>query len=121
MSAHPAGVFGVGVEPPPERMEPSRAVAVWAGVAAWRSASVICPILSSSVIRAIRSVTREETGACGFLYKGVVAAEAAGTRAVPDRSRPAKTAARSDLLARRSDLVPSENDQSTHMLRATTN
>src|SRR5256714_8163161 len=36
MSAHPAGVFGVGVEPPPERMEPSRAVADWAGVAVWR-------------------------------------------------------------------------------------
>ncbi len=67
MSAHAAGVFGVGVEPPPERMEPSRAAADWAGVAAPRSPSVICPTLSSRVIRAIRSLTRWDTGACGFL------------------------------------------------------
>src|SRR3954452_16608496 len=109
MSAHPAGEFGVGVEPPPERMEPSRAAADWAGVAAWRSPWVICPILSSRVIRTIRSLTRSDTGAYGFLYSGVAVpvADAVGTSTVPVRRRPARTAvrvARSDLVERRSGI-----------------
>jgi hypothetical protein len=53
MSAHASGVFGVGTEPPPDRIEPRPSVVI--GVASSKTVSgsawVICPTFSSSVIR----------------------------------------------------------------------
>ena len=64
MSAHAFGVFSVGVEPPPDRIEPMFPVLITLGSAStrWRSVCVIWPIFSSSVIRDRRSLTRLETG-----------------------------------------------------------
>ena len=69
MSAHASGVFGVGVEPPPESSDPSALVVMsdWC-VRSARSACVIWPILSASVMRDSRSATRCATGRFGFRY-----------------------------------------------------
>src|SRR3954467_7605933 len=87
MSAHASGVFGGGVEPPPDRGEPSRYVVmieVSLSTSA-RSACVIWPILSASVMRPMRSATRSLTGRFGSWYgspaalaRGCVVAEAPG-------------------------------------------
>ena len=60
MSVQASGVFGVGTEPPPDSSDPSRQVATSEGspVTAPRSAWVICPTFSSSVIWASRSSAR---------------------------------------------------------------
>ena len=57
-------MLGVGVEPPPDSTEPSLSVAIWLGspATAPRSACVIWPIFSSSVMRLSRSLTRFATG-----------------------------------------------------------
>jgi len=64
MSTQAVGSFGVGTEPPPDNTEPSRSDVIWLGspVTAPRSACVIWPILSSRVIRRIRSSTRFAIG-----------------------------------------------------------
>src|SRR4051795_7788903 len=69
MSAQASGVFGVGVDPPPERSDPSALVVLsdWC-VRSPRSACAIWPILSSSVMRDIRSATRWATGRFEFRY-----------------------------------------------------
>src|ERR1700755_1352472 len=63
MSCQPAGVFCVGVEPPPDRIEPRLylAMSLLEG-SARRSACVIWPTFSASVIRPRRSETRWSTG-----------------------------------------------------------
>jgi hypothetical protein len=60
MSAHASGVFGVGVDPPPDSTDPSLQVATSVGspLTAPRSAWVICPTFSSSVIAASSSSAR---------------------------------------------------------------
>ncbi len=60
MSAHAVGLFCVGVEPPPESSEPSSHVVIrlWSLLTAPRSACVICPTFSASVMRESRSRTR---------------------------------------------------------------
>src|SRR5437773_10400315 len=63
MSAHEAGVFGLGTEPPPDSSEPSRYVMMSPPLpTAPRSAWVIWPTLSARVIRDMRSATRCWTG-----------------------------------------------------------
>ncbi|MFI9589874.1 hypothetical protein [Nonomuraea sp. NPDC052265] len=63
MSAQAAGVLTAGVEPPPDSSEPSTYVAMSPCLAgAPRSACVIWPTFSASVIRASRSATRRRTG-----------------------------------------------------------
>ncbi len=65
MSAHPVGLLGEGDDPPPLSTEPRRYVVMSDGVTTPRSAWVIWPIFSSSVMRASRSLTRTETGCAG--------------------------------------------------------
>ena len=66
MSAQPAGVFCVGTEPPPESSEPEPEVGDLAGdCRPSRSAWVIWPIFSASVIRPSRSSTRSAVGRAG--------------------------------------------------------
>src|SRR3954468_7007601 len=85
MSTQAEGSFGVGTEPPPDSTEPSRSVVIWPGsaVTAPRSACVIWPILSSSVIRRIRSATRRSVESRGSRYGRPCAVDTAvsGTRA----------------------------------------
>src|SRR3954466_9096205 len=78
MSAQPVAVLGDGAEPPPDSTEPIRNCVIWALLIDIRSAWVIWPIFSSSVIRLIRSATRVATGWLGSLYGGVWAAAGAG-------------------------------------------
>src|SRR5262249_40767179 len=80
MSAHPAGVFGLGAEPPPESTEPSRNVGMSEVVTGPRPPWVIWPTLSSSVIRGSRSLTRSAGLSDGSWYGNWTAA--AGTVAV---------------------------------------
>jgi hypothetical protein len=72
MSTQASGVFGVGVEPPPESTDPSisSAINVGSSATAPRSACVIWPIFSSSVIRPRRSLTRLATGWLALRYAG---------------------------------------------------
>src|SRR5919201_1933425 len=67
MSAHALGVLGVGTEPPPESRLPSLSMVIFDVSASTlaRSACVIWPIFSGSVIRESRSSTRRETGSPG--------------------------------------------------------
>src|SRR5262245_45918950 len=74
MSAHAAGVLGLGAEPPPESTEPSRNVVMSEVVTVPRSAWVIWPTFSSSVIRDIRSVTRSAGLSVGSWYGNWTAA-----------------------------------------------
>jgi hypothetical protein len=64
MSAHAAGVFGVGTEPPPDRMLPRLSLVIFDVSASTfaRSAWVIWPIFSASVMRDSRSSTRSGMG-----------------------------------------------------------
>jgi hypothetical protein len=70
MSAQAFGVFGVGTEPPPESTLPSlsRVIFVVSVSTSARSACVIWPIFSASVMRDSRSATRACTGSRGFSY-----------------------------------------------------
>src|SRR3954464_7635363 len=90
MSAQEAPVLGDGAEPPPLRTDPRPEVARSLGVTTLRSACVICPIFSSSDIRASRSFTRAATGCDASLYGGAWPIVAAGadnaTNAQPDAS-----------------------------------
>jgi hypothetical protein len=79
IATHASGVFGVGVEPPPESTEPSLNVATIVASPngaerAPRSAWVIWPIFSSSVMRDRRSLTRRPIGALASRYTGSFAA-----------------------------------------------
>src|SRR5262245_2587778 len=76
MSTHAAGMLFAGVEPPPDSTEPSLSVAIMLGLPATapRSAWVIWPIFSSSVIRPSRSWTRSATGWAASRYTGRVGA-----------------------------------------------
>src|SRR5689334_1242673 len=70
MSAHAVGVFGVGTEPPPDSRLPRLSlviVDVSASTLA-RSACVIWPIFSASVILESRSATRCLVDRRGFSY-----------------------------------------------------
>jgi hypothetical protein len=95
MSAHASGVFGVGVEPPPDSSDPSLQVAIRLGspVTAPRSAWVICPIFSSRVIRASSSSARARGGSEASIHGRAAAALATGaaTRVV-SRARQMPTA-----------------------------
>src|SRR3954451_4897587 len=77
MSAHAVGVFGVGTEPPPDSRLPRLSLVILAVSVstAARSACVIWPIFSASVIRPRRSATRFFTDSEGFWY-GRAAADA---------------------------------------------
>ncbi len=68
MSAHASGVFGVGTEPPPDSTLPSMSLVTFSpfGPTFWRSAWVIWPIFSCSVMRDSRSATRLRTDRFGF-------------------------------------------------------
>src|ERR1700751_199676 len=77
MSAHPVGVFGVGVSPPPDSTDPRSqarrllaelSLVVDESVNIDLSAWVICPIFSASDIRARRSETRWEMDRLEFRY-----------------------------------------------------
>src|SRR3954454_10998788 len=70
MSAHAVGVFGVGTEPPPDSRLPRLSLVILAVSVstAARSACVIWPIFSASVIRPRRSATRCFTDSEGFWY-----------------------------------------------------
>ena len=67
MSAQAVGVFGVGTEPPPDSTLPRLSVVIFAVSASTlaRSACVIWPIFSASVIRPRRSETRWLIGSDG--------------------------------------------------------
>ncbi len=68
MSANASGVFGVGTDPPPERMDPKPycVISVGSALTKRRSVCVIWPTFSASVIRPRRSLTRCLTGSDGF-------------------------------------------------------
>src|SRR3954447_6167803 len=72
MSAHALGVLPGGVDPPPDSRLPSfqSVIRVVSSVTAARSAWVIWPIFSSSVIRPSRSFTRACTERCRSRYAG---------------------------------------------------
>src|SRR5262245_9136235 len=97
MLAQLVGVFGDGAEPPPDSSEPSRNCVICALFTDARSACVICPIFSSSVIRLIRSLTRVATGKLGSLYGCAVAAPGASTAAATTPSAAHRTNGRSAL------------------------
>ena len=62
-------MFGVGTEPPPDSNDPSAYVAMSVFErSAFRSAWVIWPTFSASVIRPSRSLTRVFTGSFLFRY-----------------------------------------------------
>ena len=67
MSAQAVGVFGVGTDPPPDSTLPRLSVVILVVSASMppRSAWVIWPIFSASVIRPRRSATRWPTGSEG--------------------------------------------------------
>ena len=67
MSAQADGVLGVGTEPPPDSTLPRLSVVIFEVSASTlaRSACVIWPIFSASVIRPRRSATRWPTGSEG--------------------------------------------------------
>src|SRR5689334_8442492 len=75
MSAQPVALLLPGASPPPDRIEPSRYVAMscWLLRAAF-DACVICPTLSSRLIRDNRSATRVATGCDASWYGSPVAA-----------------------------------------------
>src|SRR3954467_5222453 len=81
MSAHASGVFSGGTEPPPDRIEPSPSALIGVGSVKTesRSAWVIWPTFSSSVIRWSRSLTRWLTGSRAFSYGNFCAAPAGAT------------------------------------------
>src|SRR4051794_26730612 len=91
MSAQPVAVLGEGAEPPPDSTDPIRNCVICALLTDPRSAWVIWPSFSSSVIRLIRSLTRVATGRLGSLYGGVWAAAGAG--AYSQAASPAASAA----------------------------
>ena len=64
MSAHDSALLVAGVEPPPDRSEPRFHVVIrlWSLSTDARSAWVIWPTFSASVIRDSRSRTRLATG-----------------------------------------------------------
>src|SRR5262249_6353678 len=99
MSAQLVALFGDGAEPPPDSTEPSRDWVICAPDTEPRSACVICPSFSSSVIRLSRSLTRVATGRLGSLYGGVWANAAAGAR--QHRITPASAAVVSTARPRR--------------------
>src|SRR3954449_8634526 len=70
IAAQAAGVLGVGVEPPPDNTDPRFhwAITVGSGATAARSAWVICPIFSASVMRPSRSATRRSIGTRASRY-----------------------------------------------------
>src|SRR4051812_38909937 len=70
MSAHAVGVFGVGVEPPPDSSEPRLSLVILevSLSTSARSAWVIWPIFSARFIRLMRSRTRVLTGRFAFSY-----------------------------------------------------
>ena len=65
MSAQPVAVFGLGAEPPPDNTEPRAKLVMSALLTEPRSACVIWPIFSSSVIVDISWLTRVATGSDG--------------------------------------------------------
>jgi hypothetical protein len=67
MFTQDSGVFTGGVDPPPDSTDPSCHSAMSAGLSktAPRSAWVIWPIFSTSVMRPSRSATRLPTGRSG--------------------------------------------------------
>ena len=73
MSAQAVGVFGVGTEPPPDRTLPSLSVVIFDVSVSTppRSAWVIWPTFSSSVIRAEQVVRPAAGSAAGFSYGNV--------------------------------------------------
>src|SRR5437763_10490878 len=103
MSAQAVGVLGVGTEPPPESRLPRLSLVIFDVSASTlpRSACVIWPIFSASVMRDIKSFTRWRIGRTGFSY-GVVAAARREWRAAPAPGTTTATAASAASTAARS-------------------
>src|SRR6266545_345304 len=68
MSAQDVALFGEGADPPPDSSEPRAKLVMSALLTALRSAWVIWPIFSSSVMLAISWLTRVATGSDGSGY-----------------------------------------------------
>src|SRR3954454_18434829 len=90
MSAHAVGVFGVGTDPPPDRMLPRLSFVILDVSASTlaRSACVIWPIFSASVMRPSRSSTRCGIGRLASWYGNEASACAACPPAAPTAGAP---------------------------------
>src|SRR2546423_12805249 len=93
MSAHAVGVLGVGTDPPPESRLPRLSFVIFDVSLSPlpRSACVIWPIFSASVMRESRSSTRALIGRSRFWY-GSPADTRAPLRAAPVPGIPTATA-----------------------------